>query len=510
MGRFDSRWRSWEGLLLVGTLAAGAWGEEIIKTDGFSDCGSDDSIRVGKVDIKYNNDDKTVTFDVAGSSLREQKVTAIFNVKAYGNDFFKTFNPCDKDTFVERLCPIPSGSFSAQGTKKIPEQFANKVPSIAFKLPIIAAQVTFQLKNNEGGSRAACITSEISNGKTAIVPVVKFVPVTVAGAAFIATAVSAASAFFSGSGSVGAGAGIGSLCPSFAETFGWFQSIAMNGMLSVSYPPIYRSFVKNFAFSTGLVSSVELQSSIDVFRSNTGGNLTEGNVKYLQNVTLVFPGGSTSSPNKGLLRFKRAVNDFVALAARDEASAGDKSDQTSSPFQHAVEGIQAYAEQIAIPKSDVFMTALIVVAIVIAAIVVGILLVKVVLELWALFGRFPKSFTGFRKHYWGFIVRTVTSLIFILYGIWVLCCIFQFTHGDSWAAKTLAGVTLAIFTGILVKDLEHGPEAQAGRRELQWPLLQEDALGQILHLLRVVQGLLVALHPHHCLHVCQGRHAHCH
>ena len=34
-------------------------------------------------------------------------------------------------------------------------------------------------------------------------------------------------------------------------------------------------------------------------------------------------------------------------------------------------------------------------------------------------------------------------------GIWVLYCIFQFAHGDSWAAKILAGVTLGLFTGIL-------------------------------------------------------------
>ena len=103
----------------------------------------------------------------------------------------------------------------------------------------------------------------------------------------------------------------------------------------------------------------------------------------------------------------------------------------------------------AVPKSDIFMTALLVVAIIIAAIAVGILLVKVVLEVWALFGNFPLSLAGFRKHYWGSIARTTTSLILILYGIWVLYCIFQFTHGDSWAAKTLAGVTLGLFTGIL-------------------------------------------------------------
>lgn len=95
------------------------------------------------------------------------------------------------------------------------------------------------------------------------------------------------------------------------------------------------------------------------------------------------------------------------------------------------------------------MTVLLIVAIVIAAIAVGILFFKVVLETWALFGSFPQSLTGFRKHYWGTMARTIVNLILVLYGMWVLYCVFQFTHGDSWAAKLLAGLTLALFTGIL-------------------------------------------------------------
>ncbi len=75
---------------------------------------------------------------------------------------------------------------------------------------------------------------------------------------------------------------------------------------------------------------------------------------------------------------------------------------------------------------------------------------SVILEFWALFGNFPKALAGFRKHYWGSIGRAITSLILLLYGVWVLYCIFQFTRGDSWAAKTLAGVTLGLFTGILL------------------------------------------------------------
>jgi hypothetical protein len=95
------------------------------------------------------------------------------------------------------------------------------------------------------------------------------------------------------------------------------------------------------------------------------------------------------------------------------------------------------------------MTVLLVVAVVVAAIVVGVLLFKLILEFWALFASFPKSLAGFRKHYWGTMARSIVNLILILYGIWVLYCIYQFTNGDSWAAKALAAITLTLFTGIL-------------------------------------------------------------
>jgi len=47
------------------------------------------------------------------------------------------------------------------------------------------------------------------------------------------------------------------------------------------------------------------------------------------------------------------------------------------------------------------------------------------------------------------MAKAITNLIFMLYGVWTLYCIYQFTNGDSWAAKVLAGVTLGIFTAIL-------------------------------------------------------------
>lgn len=333
------------------------------------------------------------------------------------------------------------------------------VPSIAFQVPDIVAMATLQLQAEDTGERVACIQSTVSNGKTASVPAVSYVAAGVAGAALVLTGVSAVGAVFAGGsaavgGSTAAG-GMGTISPSFTEVFGWFQGMAMNGMLSVNYPHVYRSFAKNFGFSTGLVPWDGLQKSIDSFRASTGGNLTEMNTEFLRNATLVYPDGSTSNL-KGPELAKRAFDHFGLLLRRQiETSVSDTVEEVGSAgaptesIRVAVSGIQGYVQELSIPSANTFMTVLLIVAIIIAAIAVGILLVKLILEFWALFGSFPKSLAGFRKHYWGSIGRAITSLIMLLYGVWVLYCVFQFTHGDSYVAKTLAGVTLALFTGIL-------------------------------------------------------------
>jgi hypothetical protein len=493
---------------LVGAvLAGGVLGADILETSGFSSCNANADVSVQKVDIKYNNEDKTVSFDVAGSSNKVQNVTAVLEVTAYGQTVYSnSFNPCEEGTFVDQLCPgtsilsvcfvpctshskyityicivprlthcllasgliVPAGNFSAKGTQKIPDQYADMVPAIAFQVPDIAAMAKLQLQSKESGGNVACIQSQVTNGKTANLPAVSYVAAGIAGAALVLGGVSAMGAAMAGGGSAAAGGGsaaggAGTPSPTFTEVCGWFQSMAMNGMMSVNYPSVYRNFAKNFGFSTGLISWRQMQLSIDDFRAATGGNLTNNSVEFLEKATLVYPDGYTQTPGQSL--GKRGLDELVRLVARqietsvngtlDEGSGSSSSSEqggaggVEATVHTAVSGFQGFVEQYSVPSGNTFMTVLLVVAIVVAAIVVGILLVKVILEFWALFGSFPKSLVGFRKHYWRSIARAITSLILLLYGIWVLYCVFQFTQGDSWAAKVLAGVTLFLFTAVL-------------------------------------------------------------
>lgn len=338
---------------------------------------------------------------------------------------------------------VPAGTFAAQGEQPVTSDYASQIPAIAFNIPDLDGEAKMELKSIDGDQALACIQSTVNNGKTAEVPAVSYVAAGIAAAALLLTGLSAL-------GSAG-GAGSHPPCPSFGDIIGWFQSVTQNGMLTVNYPPVYRAFSKNFAFSAGLIPWNSMQTTIDNFREATGGNLTEDSVEYLRNATLVDSNGSKSS--------KRALDYLLGgpvLYTRDlttSVNGTQAGNSTNAPHEdkvtHIVHGIQAYVEKLTIPQANTFMTVLLIFAIVLAAIAVGILLFKVILETWALFGSFPKKLIGFRKRYWGLLGRTITNLILLLYGVWTLYCVYQFTNGDSWAAKVLAGVTFAIFTAIL-------------------------------------------------------------
>ncbi len=355
-------------------------------------------------------------------------------------------SPC-----TDLVYQVPAGEFAAKGSQTIPSSFAKEIPSIAFSVPDLEGAAKLELKGRDGGADLACIQSNVNNGKTVDIPAVSYVAAGIAGAALLLTGLAAL-------GSAGSPGGH-TPSPNFGDVVGWLQSMAMNGMLSVNYPPVYRNFAKNFAFSGGLIPWNAMQTSIDQFRNATGGNLTENSVQYLRNAALVFTDGSETKP-KSLAKRSLNLIERLGLYSREISTSVNgtqfggeavNSTQTESTNKvtHLVHGIQGYVEQLTIPQSNTFMTVLLTFAIVIAAITVGILLLKVILEAWALFGSFPKRLTNFRKRYWGLLARTITNLILLLYGIWTLYCVYQFTNGDSWAAKLLAGVTLGVFTAVL-------------------------------------------------------------
>jgi hypothetical protein len=96
------------------------------------------------------------------------------------------------------------------------------------------------------------------------------------------------------------------------------------------------------------------------------------------------------------------------------------------------------------------MTVLLIFLVVLGAVAVSMLFVKLVLELWSLCGHLGPRAESIRKNYWRILFSTIVRIVLLVYGTWVLYCLYQFRSGDSWAAALLAGLTLGVFTGILI------------------------------------------------------------
>lgn len=341
---------------------------------------------------------------------------------------------------------VPSGTFSANGDIEVPDEYASQIPSIAFNIPDLDGLAKLTLTSD--GKDVACVESSLSNGHTA----------SVKGVAWASAGIAAGALALSGLSALGSAGSTGapSASPSAGDVMGWFGSVATNGMLSVQYPAVYKSFTKNFAWSTGLIPWSSMQNSIDDFRKATGGNLTQNSYIYLSGLSTASESNGTSSSKRSLDLVHRAVGLLARGVEVSESSSSNSSlasNSTSSGLTDcgplSTSSFKCYAQEVMIPSANVFMTILLVFGIVVAVIVVGILLLKVILELWALYGNFPKKLSDFRDDYWGIMARTITNMILVLYSIWVLYCVYQLRNGDSWAARVLAAVTLALFTTLL-------------------------------------------------------------
>jgi hypothetical protein len=92
--------------LLLASAPLAVLGADVLKTNGYSSCQDNADITVNKLDMEFDKTTKKITFDVSGSSQKEQKVMATLVVMAYGKEVYKNeFNPCDSDTKMDQLCP---------------------------------------------------------------------------------------------------------------------------------------------------------------------------------------------------------------------------------------------------------------------------------------------------------------------------------------------------------------------------------------------------------------------
>lgn len=93
-------------LICAGLLSSSAYAADVLATNGFQSCLNNGTIKVQKMNVKFDHSTNRVNFDVAGTSEKEQNVTAHLEVFAYGHTVYtKDFDPCGNDPHVDQLCP---------------------------------------------------------------------------------------------------------------------------------------------------------------------------------------------------------------------------------------------------------------------------------------------------------------------------------------------------------------------------------------------------------------------
>jgi hypothetical protein len=102
-----TRWGSWISIsALLISLPARAIAGDVLSNNGFSSCSGNADIKVNRLHLTYDKTSRQLLFDVAGTSSKQQQVTATLTVTAYGQDVYKKdFDPCDANTKVDQLCP---------------------------------------------------------------------------------------------------------------------------------------------------------------------------------------------------------------------------------------------------------------------------------------------------------------------------------------------------------------------------------------------------------------------
>lgn len=93
-------------LATLGFLPIQALASDILKTDGFESCLENSDIKVDRVSFLYDRSISQASFDLAGTSPKEEAVIISLVIYAYGKEVYKKdFDPCIAGSKIEQLCP---------------------------------------------------------------------------------------------------------------------------------------------------------------------------------------------------------------------------------------------------------------------------------------------------------------------------------------------------------------------------------------------------------------------
>lgn len=368
--------RSPFALLTAAILAVlpSACAEKAIYSSSLNTCQANSSFSATLFNVVFTPSNRSLSFDIVGTSTITGNVSIMFLVDAYGLQVYKEqVDPCNEGW--TGLCPMNEGQINLNSNLYLPASAVSAIPGIAYTVPDLDASVKVYVNSTSTGVSQACVEAELSNGKTVDQ---KGVAWTVAVISLLALLVSAIT---SGLGHSNTAAHVAA---NTLALFGYFQAQAFIGMTGVTLPPIVQSWTQNFQWSMGIIRLTFIQEIATWYQRSTGGTpsqvlsdlSTESVVvekRSLDLATNVVKRGLHEIPRQ--LYKRAATSDIITVRGIDRV------------------GFRAYIE-----LTNIFMTGYIFFIVFVMFVIIGVLLFKGICELLVKSGKLKgDKFQDFRN-----------------------------------------------------------------------------------------------------------------
>ncbi|KAH0531706.1 hypothetical protein TsFJ059_000502 [Trichoderma semiorbis] len=423
-------WFSRSGSLLLGamaTLLSPVLAENMLVSTSLNTCQDNSGLQASFFNVVYTPNNNSATIHLVATSSVQGYVKFDIEASAYGYTFLKTtLDPCDIK--LAGMCPMTAAAkFNIPFNIPVSASAAANIPSIAYSVPDLDANVRVRINLTSTGESIACVEAAISNGKTVNLTGVKWATAIIAGIALVSSAI------FNGLGHSNTAAHVAALSLSL---FGYFQAQAMIGLTGVSLPPIVQAWTQNFQWSMGIIHVNFMQTIFTWYQRATGGTPA----------TLFSSLGSVSVAvekrglDAGIEMGKDLVRRGVAMMPEAALNVMKRSGNILSPSGgYVVYGIQRVAFQAKIETTNLFITGLTFFWLFAIFTMLSVTLFKGLCELLAKQGVMKADkFLEFRNG-WRTVLKGILYRIALI-GLPQLSilCFWEFTQVDSAAEVVLA------------------------------------------------------------------------
>ncbi|KAK7035296.1 hypothetical protein VNI00_012063 [Paramarasmius palmivorus] len=433
--------------------------EDKLFTSSVTYCRPPESLLVQQFDVTYFAKNQSVSFNItAASVIPNLDVSANLFLNAYG---MKPVNlTLDFCSILDgALCPLPIHNFSGHASLTIPDEFSDRIPSIAYKIPDLEAFAQLMLTERDTGDVKACVQATLANGWSTRQPAVEWTTGGITIATFLVALWQSRSP--------------NSIIPfRLLDMISLYQTIATSAFLNINYPSLYRSFTLNFSWSMSLFTtrSAAVQNAINDMRARTGGGLanstTESAVGLVNRklspfndliAALPVQDSVTEIASSYYSRIYNAASNFtepsdkiagLRLFAADADAVQTVTEDSSNVLQA---GVPIYVNSLHIATANAFMTVFIcaLVLIAIALFVFGVAFaVLFAMEHYKLGQEDTRA--KLRHSYGPFVRAWSLRLALIMFSPIVVFALYQWTLDDSWLSVLFSVISfLAIMAGII-------------------------------------------------------------